>query len=238
MEWAIGFIFFSHCFFDHRHCLDQLYQPRYSPVTGTCKGSRDTKSSGCVRKNLIIQFMVESFMLNLVALIVAGMHRFSPDTLVQSIDGKNRHRGFCFPQILDVVFDNVFGGSILSGLYPAFVLSGFQTCVCFKRVIQKHGEWVFAEKGAYHHAICNFSGVDRWYHHRISAGKLYAQPKLGVNINQTLVVDGAQSLPDSLYQNVFQPFKTALLQRPAYKLLLLLPALWEKRSIGQMAAKS
>ena len=37
---------------------------------------------------------------------------------------------------------------------------------------------------------------------------------LGVNINQTLVVDGAQSLPDSLYQNVFQPFKTALLQLP------------------------
>ncbi len=40
---------------------------------------------------------------------------------------------------------------------------------------------------------------------------------LGVNINQTLVVDGAQSLPDSLYQNVFQPFKTALLQLPGVK---------------------
>ena len=40
---------------------------------------------------------------------------------------------------------------------------------------------------------------------------------LGVNINQTLVIDGAQSLPDSLYQNVFQPFKTALLQLPGVK---------------------
>ncbi len=41
--------------------------------------------------------------------------------------------------------------------------------------------------------------------------------QLGVNINQTLVIDGAQSVRDSLYQNIFQPFKNELLQQPGVK---------------------
>lgn len=41
--------------------------------------------------------------------------------------------------------------------------------------------------------------------------------QLGANINQTLVLDGAASVTDSLYQNTFQPFKTALLQQPGVK---------------------
>ena len=41
--------------------------------------------------------------------------------------------------------------------------------------------------------------------------------KLGVNIHQTLVLDGAQSIRDSLYMNVLQPFKTELLKNSAIK---------------------
>jgi putative ABC transport system permease protein len=41
--------------------------------------------------------------------------------------------------------------------------------------------------------------------------------KLGANINQTLVLDGASSLRDSTYETVFQPFKTELLQDPSIK---------------------
>jgi putative ABC transport system permease protein len=33
---------------------------------------------------------------------------------------------------------------------------------------------------------------------------------LGVNINQTLVMDGANSIVDSMYQSAFQPFKNDL----------------------------
>jgi len=36
--------------------------------------------------------------------------------------------------------------------------------------------------------------------------------KIGADINQTLVLNGAGSLTDSLYQNVFQPFKNDLLK--------------------------
>ena len=40
---------------------------------------------------------------------------------------------------------------------------------------------------------------------------------LGVNINQTLVLRGAESVTDSVYQNVYQPFKTELLKIPGVK---------------------
>ena len=40
---------------------------------------------------------------------------------------------------------------------------------------------------------------------------------LGVNINQTLVLKGAESVTDSVYQNVYQPFKTDLLKIPGVK---------------------
>jgi putative ABC transport system permease protein len=43
------------------------------------------------------------------------------------------------------------------------------------------------------------------------------EQKLGVNINQTLVLKGAESITDSIYQNVFQPFKTDLLKIPGVK---------------------
>ena len=41
--------------------------------------------------------------------------------------------------------------------------------------------------------------------------------ELGANINQTLVLEGANSLRDSLYQNIYQPFKTELLHQPSVK---------------------
>src|SRR5258707_5521387 len=41
--------------------------------------------------------------------------------------------------------------------------------------------------------------------------------QLGVNINQTLVLEGAGTQQDSVYQNTFQSFKNSLLQQPGIK---------------------
>src|SRR5262249_5365814 len=40
---------------------------------------------------------------------------------------------------------------------------------------------------------------------------------LGINIDQTLVLDGAQTIQDSLYQNSYQPFKDEILKQPGVK---------------------
>jgi putative ABC transport system permease protein len=172
------------------------------------------KVAGAIRKNLIIQFMVESFMLNLVALVVAGIIVFLLTPWFNHLTGTTGLAGFISSKYWMLFLIMFLGGSILSGLYPAFVLSGFKPVSVLKGLFKNTASGYLLRKGL---IIMQFATSVV-----LIAGTIIVfqqvnymrNQSLGVNINQTLVVDGAQSLPDSLYQNVFQPFKTALLQLP------------------------
>ena len=172
------------------------------------------KVAGAIRKNLIIQFMVESFMLNLVALIVAGIIVFLLTPWFNHLTGTTGVAGFISSKYWMLFLIMFIGGSVLSGLYPAFVLSGFKPVSVLKGLFKNTASGYLLRKGL---IIMQFATSVV-----LIAGTIIVfqqvnymrNQSLGVNINQTLVVDGAQSLPDSLYQNVFQPFKTALLQLP------------------------
>ena len=172
------------------------------------------KVAGAIRKNLIIQFMVESFMLNLVALMVAGIIVFLLTPWFNHLTGTTGVAGFISSKYWMLFLIMFIGGSVLSGLYPAFVLSGFKPVSVLKGLFKNTASGYLLRKGL---IIMQFATSVV-----LIAGTIIVfqqvnymrNQSLGVNINQTLVVDGAQSLPDSLYQNVFQPFKTALLQLP------------------------
>ena len=172
------------------------------------------KVAGAIRKNLIIQFMVESFMLNLVALVVAGIIVFLLTPWFNHLTGTTGLAGFISSKYWMLFLIMFIGGSVLSGLYPAFVLSGFKPVSVLKGLFKNTASGYILRKGL---IIMQFATSVV-----LIAGTIIVfqqvnymrNQSLGVNINQTLVVDGAQSLPDSLYQNVFQPFKTALLQLP------------------------
>jgi putative ABC transport system permease protein len=172
------------------------------------------KVAGAIRKNLIIQFMVESFMLNLVALVVAGIIVFLLTPWFNHLTGTTGVAGFISSKYWMLFLIIFIGGSVLSGLYPAFVLSGFKPVSVLKGLFKNTASGYLLRKGL---IIMQFATSVV-----LIAGTIIVfqqvnymrNQSLGVNINQTLVVDGAQSLPDSLYQNVFQPFKTALLQLP------------------------
>ena len=172
------------------------------------------KVAGAIRKNLIIQFMVESFMLNLVALVVAGIIVFLLTPWFNHLTGTTGVAGFISSKYWMLFLIMFIGGSVLSGLYPAFVLSGFKPVSVLKGLFKNTASGYLLRKGL---IIMQFATSVV-----LIAGTIIVfqqvnymrNQSLGVNINQTLVVDGAQSLPDSLYQNVFQSFKTALLQLP------------------------
>jgi len=172
------------------------------------------KVAGAIKKNLIIQFMVESFMLNLVALIVAGIIVFLLTPWFNHLTGKTGSASFIFSNYWLLFLAIFLGGSVLSGLYPAFVLSGFKPVSVLKGLFKNSSSGYLLRKGLiiiqFATSVVLIAGTIIVFQ-QVSYMR---NQSLGVNINQTLVIDGAQSLPDSVYQNVFQPFKTTLLQLP------------------------
>src|SRR5215213_3705913 len=85
------------------------------------------KVMGAARMHLMRQFMVESFLINLVALMIA---MFAFKALLPAFDrftGRDEVTSFALTPVYWGLFFSLFAaGTFLSGLYPAFVLSGFQ----------------------------------------------------------------------------------------------------------------
>jgi len=173
------------------------------------------KVAGAIRRNLVIQFMVESFLLNLVALLLAGAIVFLLTPWFNQLTGRTGNADVFSASKYWFLFVAVFiGGSALSGLYPAFVLSGFKPVSVLKGLFKNSAGGYLLRKGL---IIGQFAASVV-----LIAGTIIVfqqvnymrKQSLGVNINQTLVLDGAGSVADSTYQNIYQPFKTALLQIP------------------------
>jgi putative ABC transport system permease protein len=176
------------------------------------------KVLGALRIDLVRQFMIESFLLNLIALLLS-LGIFS--LLLPAFDkfvGRDNFTHFTLtPSYWQIFFLLFLGGTFLSGIYPAFVLSGFQPITVLKGVFKNAAGGINLRKGL---IVAQFiiSVV-------LIAGTIIVfqqlqymrNQQLGVNIQQTLVLDGANSPVDSTYQNIFQPFKSELLQLAGIK---------------------
>ncbi|MDN5211340.1 ABC transporter permease [Fulvivirgaceae bacterium BMA12] len=85
------------------------------------------KSIGAFRKQLIIQFMTEAVLINLTAALLAISIAFSALPILSGIVGRELSLSFLQMPVFWVSFSSVILlGSLLSGLYPAFVLSAFK----------------------------------------------------------------------------------------------------------------
>ncbi len=176
------------------------------------------KLLGAVRSMLIRQFITESFVLNFISLLLSLITFY---LLLHPFDffiGRNNYTGFVLTENYWLIFFALFFcGTFLSGLYPAFVLSGFKPVIVLKGAFKNSTSGQYLRKSL---IVVQFvtSVV-------LIAGTIIVlqqvgfmrNQKLGADINQTLVLKGPQTLADSLYQNSYQPFKTAVLQLPAIK---------------------
>ncbi|PWU03662.1 MAG: ABC transporter permease [Bacteroidetes bacterium] len=177
------------------------------------------KVVGALKRNLIIQFMIESFLLNFVALILAiGIVMLLTPSFNQLSGSQVEHIGFKYTKQYWFAFAGLYiVGSFLSGLYPSLVLSGFQPVSVLKGLFKNSQRGLVLRKGLivgqFAISVVLIAGTMIVYQ-QVS---FMRNQDLGVNIKQTLVLDGAGSLPDSLYKDIFQPFKTSLLQIPGIK---------------------
>jgi putative ABC transport system permease protein len=172
------------------------------------------KALGSQRLQLIRQFLFESLLVNFLAVLLAFLIIVLTLPLFNSITGKNISLALLadqkFWQTLAVIF---VGGAILSGLYPAFVLSSFRPVDVLK------GRLARTRHGSLLRQILVILQFTASVALMVGTYVIYKQlsfmksQELGVNIDQTLVVRGP-NVTDSTYQQKLTAFKTELLRQP------------------------
>jgi putative ABC transport system permease protein len=176
------------------------------------------KVIGAARKNLINQFLVEGILLNVAAFLIALCIAFFAAPWFSLLMGKSVQTGFSLPGKYWLLSSIIFlTGSVLSGIYPALLLSGFKPRLVLKGVFKNSQRGLILRRGLiilqFATSVVLIAGAIIVYQ---QVNYMLSQP-LGVNIKQTLVLEGAHSVKDSVYQNIFQPFRNSILRLPAVK---------------------
>ncbi|MCK6694266.1 MAG: ABC transporter permease [Thermoanaerobaculia bacterium] len=176
------------------------------------------KVLGAMRGQLVRQFLTESVLLNLAAFALALA------TVVLLMPAFNQFAGKDIPLnfLTDPRFWLMAGavlalGSLLAGLYPAFVLSAFRPVAVLKGQLKNAASGTMLRKGLivfqFAASIALIAGTLVVYNQI----RFMRNQPLGLDIHQTLVVEGAQSVLDSLYMGSFEPFRNQVLRAPRVK---------------------
>lgn len=170
------------------------------------------KVMGGFRSQLVQQFLIESFLLNSIAVVIAiaAVIVFTP--WFNELTGRDigyllfQQKLFWLWAILLIA-----GGALLSGLYPAFVLSAFKPVEVLKGRFKNSGQGVFFRKGMvvlqFMSSVVLIVGTYTVYNQI----NFMRSQKLGVNINQTVVLR-SPNITDSTYSNKFEVLKNRLTQ--------------------------
>jgi len=177
------------------------------------------KVMGALRRDLIGQFLTESFLLNLFAFILAFLAAFILTKPFNNLVGTSAPPTFSMPGNYWLQFIGIFiFGALISGIYPAFVLSGYHPVVVLKGLFKNTTKGQILRKGLiigqFAVSVILIAGTIIVF----EQVQYMRNQKLGADINQTLVLQGTHHSPwDSTYQNIFQPFKNELLQQNTIK---------------------
>ncbi|MEL7003499.1 MAG: FtsX-like permease family protein, partial [Bacteroidota bacterium] len=170
------------------------------------------KVMGAEKGQLVKQFLSESLLINLLATVLAVL------IVIISWPSFARLAGREIP--LTYVIDGQFWllvsglflvGTILSGFYPALVLSSFRPVAVLKGKIMKSSGGNFMRKGLvvfqFVASVILISGTIIVYQQM----NFMKNRDLGVDINQTLVLEGP-GITDSLYDQNLEGFKKEALK--------------------------
>ena len=170
------------------------------------------KVMGAHKGQLRNQFLAESFLINFIAVLIGiGLVLIFWPTF-SALTGRN----IPFTLVKDLSFWAVAGGlfvvgSLLSGFYPAWVLSSFQPVVVLKGKVNGTSQGSLMRKGLvvfqFFASIVLISGT------LIVSEQLrfMRNQDLGINIHQTFVLEGP-GVTDSLYEQNLESFKTEALR--------------------------
>ncbi|HEY4936858.1 MAG TPA: ABC transporter permease, partial [Puia sp.] len=110
------------------------------------------KVSGATRAQLIRQFLTESLLMNLISLGIALLLIFLVQNSFNQLVERNLSLSYLFSQTVTgfdikiVVISCLLAGILVSGFYPAFVLSSFKPILVLKGKYSQSGKGVFLRK--------------------------------------------------------------------------------------------
>ncbi|HTF19366.1 MAG TPA: ABC transporter permease [Chryseolinea sp.] len=171
------------------------------------------KVMGSFRSQLVQQFLAESLLLNsvAVAIAIAAVALLTP-WFSGITDRPLDYILFRQPLFWTSMLALIFGGALLSGMYPAFVLSSYKPVEVLKgRFKNTHAGVAFRKGMVITQFVASLTLI-------IGTFTVYQQisfmrnQKLGIDVEQTLVMRTPNIVVDSLYGNSFRAFKRQLEQ--------------------------
>jgi putative ABC transport system permease protein len=175
------------------------------------------KVVGAFRGQLVSQFLTESFLLNVTAATLALLLVRVLWAPFSELTGWNIPIGFMLEQDFWILVTALFFiGALLSGFYPAIILSSFKPVMVLKGKVIKSSAGNYLRKGLvvfqFAASVFLISGSLIVYDQLV-----YMKNKdLGVNIKETLVLKGP-AVTDSLYREKLDAFKIEILRIPGVK---------------------
>jgi putative ABC transport system permease protein len=170
------------------------------------------KAIGAAKKQLVGQFLSEALMVNFFAAIIGIVLVSLAIPVFNEIAGKNMTFSIFSDPLLWLALGVLFAmGTLLSGLYPAFVLSGFQPVKVLKGSLKGTREGLFLRKALvttqFVFSVGLITGTIVVYRQL----QFMTNQDLGIDLEQTVVINGPGYLQaDSLYNTYLNGFRNAV----------------------------
>ncbi|MFZ6014308.1 MAG: ABC transporter permease, partial [Bacteroidota bacterium] len=177
------------------------------------------KSIGAQKGQLIGQFISEAVVVNFAAALLGLVLVYSVIPAFNELADKHLTYSIFSDLNLWISLIALFlVGSLLSGLYPAFVLSSYQPVKVLKGSMKGTKEGMFLRKtlvvGQFVTSVALIAGTIIVYRQL----QFMQNKDLGIDINQTLVINAPGFLTfDSLYGNYLQSYRNSISTHPDIK---------------------
>jgi putative ABC transport system permease protein len=172
------------------------------------------KVMGSFKSQLIQQFLFESLILNIFAAIIAIALVLMLTPWFGELTGRPLENILFEKPVFWLWICGFIGiGTLVSGMYPAFVLSGYKPMEVLKGRFKNTNKGVYFRKGmVVTQLITSITLIAGTFTVYLQINYMKNQ-SLGVNINQTLIMNSPM-MTDSTYGQKFGVFKQQLLLQP------------------------
>ncbi|MEL7003110.1 MAG: FtsX-like permease family protein, partial [Bacteroidota bacterium] len=169
------------------------------------------KSLGALRKQLVIQFIIESVIFNIVAAVLAIGLAYLLLPVLNQVFGKELAFDLIqLPAFWLLFIAVVLSGSILSGLYPALVLSGFKPISMLKGYRRSGKTTVLRQGLIVFQFVMSLLLLSATYL-LVKQTSFMKNQDLGINLDKILIVSGPRATSDKDKSiEKFQTFRNEL----------------------------